>query len=109
MSSVGKVTVVFPLSESVQDLLGISTHDVTTQSLSLSSKLTTTIESSQILWQSKACYGHAVVKCSADIVAKIVPCLEDYTEYTSMQYLEQHAPQVPIPKPLGLVVSNTTS
>jgi len=105
----GVTTVVFPLSESVQELLGVNSHDITMQSQSLSINLATTIESSQIIWQSKACCGHAVVRCSTDIVAKIVPNLEDYTEYTSVQYLAQHTPQIPIPKPLGLVVSNTTS
>ena len=109
ISSLGVTSVVFPLSESVQDLLGVSIHNITTQSPSLSINLATTIKSSQIIWQSKACYGHAVVRCSADIVAKIVPSLDDYTEYTSMQYLARHAPQIPVPKLLGLVVSNTTS
>ncbi len=33
----------------------------------------------------------------------------DYTEHTSLQYLARHAPQIPMPKPLGLVVSNTAS
>ena len=108
-SSMGVTVVVFPLSESVRDLLGVSTHDITIQSRSLSINLATTIESSEIIWQSKACQSHAVVRCSADIVVKIVPNLEDYTEYTSMQYLTRHAPLIPIPKPLGLVVSNTSS
>jgi len=109
-SSIGATTIVFHLLESVQDLLGVHTHDISTlRSQSLSINLGNIIESSQIIWQSKACCGHAVVRCSTKIVVKIVPNLDDYTEYTSMQYLAQHAPEIPAPKPLGLVLSNRTS
>ncbi len=109
-SSIGIATVVFPLSESVQTLLGVHAHTISNgHSQSLSTNLNNIIKISEIIWQSKACCGHTVVKCSANIVAKIVPSLEDYTEYTSMQYLVQHAPDIPAPKPLGLVSSNRTS
>lgn len=106
--SIGVTTVVFPLSESVQNLLGVSTHDITTQSQFLSINLATTIESSQFIWRSKACSGHAVVRCGADIVAK-VPSLDYHTQHTSVRYLARHTPHIPMPKPLGLMVSNTTS
>ncbi len=109
-SSIGATTVVFPLSESVQHLLGIHTDDISTlQPQSLSTNLRDIIESGQVIWQSKACCGHAVIKCTTSIVVKIVPNLDDYTEYTSMQYLAQHAPEIPAPKPLGSVNSNGTS
>lgn len=109
-SSIGATTVVFPLSESVQHLLGVHTHDISTlQPQSLSTNLRDIIESGQVIWQSKACCGHAVIKCTTSIVVKIVPNLDDYTEYTSMQYLAQHAPEIPAPKPLGSVISNGTS
>jgi len=107
-SSIGATTVVSPLSDSVQILLGVHTHS-TMQPQSLSINLRNTIESSQVIWQSKACCGHAVVKCTTRIVVKIVPNFDDHTEYTSMQYLAQHAPEIPAPKPLGLVTSNKTS
>lgn len=42
-------------------------------------------------------------------MVKIVPNIEDYTEYTSMHYLAKNSPQIPVPEPLGLVVSNTRS
>lgn len=109
-SSVGVTTIMFPLSESVWDLLGASEHDSTNlQSLSISIKLSNAIKTSQIIWQSQACPGHAVVRCSASIVAKIVSKLEDYTEYTSMQYIMEHAPVIPAPRPLGLLASEGTS
>ena len=86
-SSIGVTTVVFPLSESVQHLLGVHTDDISTlQPQSLLTNLRDIIESGQVIWQSKACCGHAVIKCTASIIVKIVPNLDDYTEYTSMQY-----------------------
>jgi aminoglycoside phosphotransferase (APT) family kinase protein len=36
-------------------------------------------------------------------VAKIIRGNSDYTEYTSLQYLAQHAPDLPVPKPHGLI------
>ncbi len=109
-SSIGIATVVFPLSESVQTLLEIHAHTISNgHSQSLSTNLNNIIKISEIIWQFKACCGHTVVKCSANIVAKIVLSLENYTEYTSMQYLVQHASDISASKPLGLVSSNRTS
>ncbi|KAI4167669.1 MAG: hypothetical protein LQ343_007023 [Gyalolechia ehrenbergii] len=108
--SIGTTAVTFALSESVQTLLGVHTDgvkDLCSQSMSIN--LSKVIKASEIIWQSEACRGHAVVKCSSDIVLKIVPDPEDHTEYTSMQYLAQNAPAIPAPKPLGLLASNSTS
>ena len=44
-----------------------------------------------------------VVKCNENIVAKVLTGNDDYTEYTSMQFLEKRAPQIPAPRPHGLV------
>ncbi|OJI90950.1 hypothetical protein ASPTUDRAFT_186735 [Aspergillus tubingensis CBS 134.48] len=44
-----------------------------------------------------------VVKCNENIVAKVITGNRDYTEYTSMQFLEKRAPQIPAPRPHGLV------
>ncbi|KAL6713014.1 hypothetical protein ACLMJK_009410 [Lecanora helva] len=56
--------------------------------------------------QRPACTGHAVVKCSPTIVAKIVPQLEDFTEYNSMLYLARQGVDIPAPQALGMVTSN---
>lgn len=42
-----------------------------------------------------------VVKCAADIVVKMARDIDDCTEYTTLQYLEQHQPDCPAPRPLG--------
>ncbi|KAH7323907.1 kinase-like domain-containing protein [Rhexocercosporidium sp. MPI-PUGE-AT-0058] len=44
-----------------------------------------------------------VLKCNDNLVAKIVRGNSDYTEYTSLQYLAEHAPDIPAPKPHGLI------
>ena len=67
------------------------------------------LENSEIIWQSKGGRGHAIVKCNAEIVVKVVPKGKDHTECTTLQYLEQHAPQFPAPRPLGVLAAGTTS
>lgn len=44
-----------------------------------------------------------VFKFTAGTVVKAVRRVHDYTEYTTLQYLQQHRPSIPAPKPLGLV------
>ena len=108
--SIGTTVVTIALSESVRHLLGVHTGGVEDSRFqSLSSNLSKVINASEIIWQSKACRGHAVLRCSSDIVLKIVPDHEDHTEYTSMQYLAQNIPAFPAPKPLGLLASNSTT
>ena len=62
----------------------------------------------EILWNSLACSDHAVVKCIDTVIVKIVPLLADYNEHDTMEYLKQHAPTIPVPKPLGLLASKDT-
>lgn len=44
-----------------------------------------------------------MVKRSDEIVAKVITGNTDYTEYTSMEYLEKKAPDIPAPRPHGLI------
>ena len=44
-----------------------------------------------------------VIKCGAGIIAKLVWAAQDYTEYTTLKYLEEKRPSIPAPKPHGLV------
>ncbi|KAL4779459.1 hypothetical protein BJX76DRAFT_351771 [Aspergillus varians] len=45
-------------------------------------------------------------KCNADIVLKAVRDMKDFAEYTTLQYLQQHRPDIPNPGPLGLLRLN---
>ncbi|KAI9675260.1 MAG: hypothetical protein M1817_001162 [Caeruleum heppii] len=59
------------------------------------------LKDSQTLW---ACPVRGLVlKCSEAVVAKVLKCTVDYTEYTTMQYLAEHAPDVPAPRAHGLL------
>ena len=102
------VAVIFPLSEQVQWLLGTQTHELSAESTSLWTKLYKIIDDGDVIWQNGPRGGVAVIKCSADIVVKMVPNYEDYTEYTALQYLRKHAPEVPVPEPLGALASGKT-
>ena len=44
-----------------------------------------------------------VVKCGVDTVAKVVWGAEEFTEYTTLQYLLEYKPSIPAPRPLGLL------
>lgn len=46
-----------------------------------------------------------IFKCSEGIIVKAIAKINDYTEYTTLQYLE-HKPNIPAPTPLGLVDMN---
>lgn len=61
------------------------------------------VHGGEILWQHQTCADKVVVKCSSDIVVKIVPKMDDYTEFTSLQYISNNIGEVPSPKPLGLI------
>ena len=44
-----------------------------------------------------------IFKCEPGTIAKVVRGAEDYTEYTTLQYLQDHMPDIPAPRPLGLL------
>lgn len=101
-ASVQDVTVIRPLSSEVEILFdAVLGTDLSTQ-------LRHIITNGEILWSSLACTGNAVVKCGSAVVVKIVPRLEDYIEYDTLGYLNECAPTIPVPKPMGLLISNHT-
>ncbi|KFY99853.1 hypothetical protein V500_01250 [Pseudogymnoascus sp. VKM F-4518 (FW-2643)] len=48
-----------------------------------------------------------VLKCNDNLAVKVVRGYNDPTEYTSMQYLAEHAPDIPAPKPHGFIKLDT--
>ncbi len=97
-------TILFPLSELVRRLLA-DDHNSTILSGSsdpaLSQRLLRAMQRSEILWKSPFPRNKMVFKCHPNVVVKAVRKMEDYTEYTTLQYLERHKPSVPAPRPLG--------
>ena len=75
----------------------------------LSTQLRQIITNGEVIWRSSGCSGHDVVKCDSAVVVKIVPRLEDYTEYDTLEYLDNHASTIPVQKPLGLLASKDTA
>lgn len=105
---ISTATVVFPLSESIQVLLGAHADELSAASSSLWTKLYNFIDASETLY-SNGRGGKAVLRCSANTAIKIIPDVDDYTEYTNLQYLKLHAPEVPVPEALGMLASEKTA
>ena len=107
---VSKISVVFPLSEIVQQLLGVQESELCAASASLWTKLCSLINTGELIWpKNEERGGVSVIKCSEDAVVKIVPNFEDYTEYTTLQYLRRYAPEIPVPTPLGVLMATKTA
>ncbi|GIK00059.1 hypothetical protein Aspvir_004074 [Aspergillus viridinutans] len=97
-------TVVFPLSQNVATLLKRfceSDAQPTDAGHALLGPLRQLLWSSQKLWENPV--RGVVVKCDDDLVAKVVVTSGDYTEYTTLQYLAERAPDIPVPRPHGLI------
>ena len=100
------VTVVFPLSRKVAALLEHYSEESLGDTPSnvddlLISSLNQLIWDSPKLWENPV--RGVVVKCSEEIVAKVITGNQDYTEYTSMQYLAERVPGIPVLRPHGLI------
>lgn len=99
-------TVMFPLSEKVTALLARYSGELFDDKSSDAEK-TLLASLKQLLWDSPKLWESpirgVVVKCNEDIVAKVITGNKDSTEYTSMQYLADQAPDIPAPRPHGLI------
>ncbi|KAI9796236.1 MAG: hypothetical protein M1825_000860 [Sarcosagium campestre] len=99
-----RATVVHPLSHNVESILArYAKTDAPVESPeeSLACSIIRMLLESPIVWEFHA-HG-LVVRCDPSTVAKVVTGNNDYTEYTALQFLETHAPDIPAPRPLGLV------
>lgn len=97
VTSASPATVVFPLAKAIQRLFRAQMHEMSAESSSLWTKLYETIDAGEVIWQNELSGGVAVVKCDSDIVVKMIPNFEDFTEYTALQHLRRHAPDIPVP------------
>ncbi|OJD09652.1 hypothetical protein ACJ73_10166 [Blastomyces percursus] len=92
--------IIFPLADSVRSLLGDA---------DISEALVGLMRRCEILWKSPFPRKKMVFKCDGNIVIKAIKNALDYTEYTTLQYLEVHKPTVPAPRPSGLLRMNNVS
>ena len=94
--------IVFPLSEAATNFVAgyIDTSLIGTEN-QLVVALKRMISASTKVWENQL--AGAVLRCNEEIAAKVIYGNDDYTEYTSLQYLNAHAPDIPVPKPHGLI------
>ncbi|KAI9674971.1 MAG: hypothetical protein M1817_001377 [Caeruleum heppii] len=103
-------TIVHRLSDTVRTILGTHSDGADLdQGPELTKALTQTLRQSEIIWQSLSSSNRYVAKCSPEVVVKPIDSRSDYTEYTTIQFLELHKPQLPIPRPHGLIVVANTA
>ncbi|OAX78314.1 hypothetical protein ACJ72_07380 [Emergomyces africanus] len=86
--------IIFPLAEPVRSLLADA---------DMSKALVGLMQRCEILWKSPFPRKKMVFKSDGNIVIKAIKNALDYTEYTTLQYLEVHKPTVPAPRPSGLL------
>ncbi|KAF2453079.1 hypothetical protein BDY21DRAFT_388298 [Lineolata rhizophorae] len=89
--------VLFPLAESVKTILGCDE-----QSPSFADNLVRMAREAETLWEPRWAGLKMVLRCGSNIALKIMMIMDDTTEYTSLQYLREKKPTVPVPEPLGL-------
>ncbi|KKZ59980.1 hypothetical protein EMCG_00822 [[Emmonsia] crescens] len=94
------IAIIFPLADSVRSLLADA---------DMSEALVGLMRRCEILWKSPFPRKKMVFKCDGNIVIKAIKNAVDYTEYTTLQYLEVHKPTVPAPRPSGLLRMNDVS
>ncbi|KAJ5088846.1 hypothetical protein N7456_012462 [Penicillium angulare] len=97
------IETIYPLSQSVLDLVENLSQSSGSTSDTFSERLVEMIQASQILYTGPSARCKMAFKCNSSIVLKAVRNMTDFTEYTTLQYLRQHLPNIPIPEPLGLL------
>ena len=106
----GSATIIHPLSDQVKALLNICTEEiVSTPSVELTQSLAKVLINSHLIWQSKTTKERYIAKCTPEVIVKSIEASSDFTEYTSLQYLELHGPQIPVPRPHGLITSGKSA
>ena len=87
----------------VYELLKSTSKSAETPLNDISQELFAVMQNSEIFWKAPFPRHKMVFKCTSDIVIKAIRGMNDYTEYTTLQYLQEHKPSIPTPRPLGLV------
>ena len=104
IEALNNATIIYPLSAQASALFSqYPATDLSSGSASLAADLKDMILKSERLFELSIRTG-AIIKCSDDVVIKIFPDSRDLTEYHNLQYLAEHAPDLPIPRPHGLIM-----
>ncbi len=97
--------VIHPLSDVTKVILGLPGDTSAVLGSGVTAALARVLKNSEVIWRAESSSDRYVVKCDARMIVKCVDTNQDFTEYTSMQFLETHEPQIPAPRPHGLIVS----
>ena len=103
LNVVKTIEIVSPLSKEVMNMLApfldVSDGSMVTEQLLLALR--------QMLWTAEKLWENPlrgiVLKCRDDIIAKVITAKGDHTEYTTLQYLAEQIPEIPAPRPHGLI------
>ncbi|EEQ28072.1 putative arabinan endo-1,5-alpha-L-arabinosidase [Microsporum canis] len=94
--------IIFPLSDEVVSLLlqySDKDGELVGKQLVISLK--------QLIWESPKIWESAVrgvvLKCSDNVALKVIRQHPDYTEYTTLQYLAEKLPEIPVPSTYGVI------
>jgi aminoglycoside phosphotransferase (APT) family kinase protein len=101
----GPATIIFPLSSAVRSMLGLDEIPGSDVSATLPRSMAQLLSNGELLYRSEPDMPRLLIKVSPTIIVKIRPFLpqDETTEYTSMKYLEDHLPELPIPRTYGLI------
>ncbi|KAK6516477.1 hypothetical protein TWF506_006384 [Arthrobotrys conoides] len=102
----GETRVIYPLSSQVKALLEI---DEDNEHPTLLEPLARLVKKGEVLFCTQNARSKYVIKCSEDIVLKSATLDKTLTEYTTLLYLQEHRPGIPVPKPHGLIISGNYS
>lgn len=102
----GPATIPFPLSDSVRAMLELDRNPESDLSTTLPRSLARLLSNGELLYRSDPNMPRLLIKVSPTILVKIRPFFpqDQTTEYTSMKYLEEHLPDLPVPRAHGLII-----
>lgn len=95
------VEVMYPLSSSIRDIIAPYHHSP--KGNDLFHGVMGILAASEVIHRGPIPTLRTVFRCSPNAVVKVIFDAEDYTEYTMLQFLDEHAPDLPAPKPLGVL------
>lgn len=92
---------VYPLSPSIKDIMGLSEQD--SDKKVPSQRVLNLLSKCEVIQKGSFPLVRTIFKCSPTAVVKVVKDADDYTEYTTLQFLDKHGFEIPAPKPLGVL------
>ena len=93
--------IMYPLSPSIKDVMRFSEQDI--EEDRLSQHVSNLLSKSKVIHRGPIPTVRTIFRCSPTAVVKVVWNADDYTEYTTLQFLDKHVPEVHAPKPLGVL------